>query len=165
MLCEKAGYARSTFYSHFYQMKDVPYHFYKDDCIIKLTEKLISIRAQGGALEDTVPLITKAFIGYLIDEVETYKLLKRIDMDDVMLKVFEDFSKECYKIVYPNHQSFLNSISGKCIIKSQAQITKSVLDIWIHSGKQLNIEEMTSTYLKIVDGTFGLSENLNKTNL
>lgn len=155
-LCKRADYTRPTFYAHFDQIEDVPYYHYKNEWLNEYFEEFASLKEQDIRLDEiNLALIHKSF-SYWTTQVETYKLLKSIDLDQIFLRLHKEGTEEFYKTFHSDPDRFLNSLSGKCIIKSHAQLSISIYDLWAYSGKKMDTDEMASILLKIINGTSGL---------
>lgn len=164
-LCERADYARPTFYAHFNQIQDVPYYYYKENWLNNYVNGFINLHKQGIAIKETLFQLIETYYSYWANQVESYRLLKSIEMDCVLLRLLVEATQVFYETYHPSPDFDVNSISGKCLIKGQAQLSLSIYDIWAYSGRRMDAKEMASILYKIMDGTSGLSENLNKTNL
>lgn len=161
-LCDKAGYARQTFYAHFEQIEDVPYYFYKknwlDDNVESILTEVAKSKKQQIPTRNTLQYLVKTSFSYWATQVETYKLLKSIEMERFLTKLFEDILQIMYGILYPNEDLSENSMSEKCIIKGHSQLAYVIYDIWVYSGREIDADEISSIILRIIDGNSELKE-------
>lgn len=155
-LCDHAGYARQTFYAHFDQIEDVPYNHYKRNWLDENFESYIAhinkSRIEKIPTRNSLHMLVKASFSYWAEQVETYKLLKSIELERFLTRLFEEGLRLMYGVMYPNQDMSTNSISEKCIIRGHAQLAYVIYDIWAYSGREMDADEIASIILKVIDG-------------
>lgn len=143
-LCERADYSRQTFYAHFYQIEDVVYYHYEKEWLVKLAQQLDDIKKRNLTVHEAGQEGVLCLFEYWTTQIETYKLLRSIDIEDVFLKLFEEAAILFVERFYTNPDAIFNSVSGKCILKGGARFCKTVYDIWMQSGTKMNNEKMAT---------------------
>ncbi|MRT92893.1 TetR/AcrR family transcriptional regulator [Ancylomarina sp. 16SWW S1-10-2] len=143
-LCLEAGYARQTFYTHFYQLQDVVYYYYEREYLTYIKEETEKLYSINSSIKSSFNKFLRIVFDYWHTQNDTYKMLKSIDLDDVLLKLFQETAKIFTEKFYPNANIILTSFEGKSMIKAGAHITKTVYDIWVTTGRTWDTDKMVA---------------------
>ena len=141
-LCDRAGYSRPTFYAHFYQIEDLVFDYYEKNWLESLSEEFDMIKDKQLSIEASARIATQSVIDYWAERIDIYRLLKQIELDGVLLKLFVAINKLFIPKFYKNSDEIMNSVSGKCIIYGGAKYNKTVCDIWVQSATDVNTKKI-----------------------
>jgi len=154
-LCNKAGIARPTFYSHFDTIEEIPLaHF--DQWLNKL-----KIWIKQLAQEKPSPILNPSnnfsyelgefILGYWCNEVELVKNLQNNGFENVILKCFimahEIVMKELHRITHDLPSFFQIFLQRKAGI-----VTYELYKYWINTDRQLSIEQLSEIYSYLNSG-------------
>lgn len=159
-LCKEAGYSRATFYTHFQNTQDVVFYHYETSWLEPISEDFDKLKSLNLPLEQSFKIATNSVFTYWKTQIETYKLLQSVEMEDVLLKLFEAVNGIFIPKFFEDAESILNSVSGECIVKGGSRLLKTVYDVWIQSGVDMDTEKAGFIIYKFYSSTLNETQNL-----
>jgi len=140
-ICKRAGVSRTTFYTHYDVVEDIPYYYF-EDWVIGLEEIIDDLLAKEATPEQVSFASSEWALRYWRDHVDEFKNLQTAGMESALLKLFYKATVLFIDKFKNQYGTFSNPVILDCLYSHGSVSLLSSLKIWINTGIEFSVEEM-----------------------
>jgi len=148
-LCERADYTRTTFYAHYEVIEDIPYQHYAEQWLAEFSDHYDT---QIDPIEDpdqAAVHVTEWVFSYWREQVDVVNSLKAIDMEFVIVQLFQDCANLAWEKMSNWNGSALSPKLKEIITNQTANLMFMIFDLWVEEGFSREAREMAEIFLSL----------------
>jgi AcrR family transcriptional regulator len=156
-LCQRAGLARRTFYSHFERIEDIPREYLIENWWAFLESQITNNLGKGIPRDEFALLLNISGFEYWKKQAECYLLLKEAGMESILFEVIlvgSERASHLFGYKLGNISEISDPILLKYFNSFEANTFINLFSLWVETGMQQSIEEMAEIHLALNSDDF-----------
>ncbi len=144
-LCQRAGVARRTFYTHYDKIEDIPRQHLTSEWLSALEEKINECIEAQSPLNKFNSILTEFTFNYWGKQAGRFSLLKSAGLETVLIDVIHAGVLQCRQLSGPiagEMSAISNETLLQFLISFETNAWYKLLSLWIDTGMEQSTDEM-----------------------